>query len=191
MNPPAGGNSGSDTVRGAGFAAAKGALLIGIAVIIGIVLLQQVDTGNSAKAGATNTTTTKPKTTTTVKHTTTTTSTTLAAAPLKTPAELRVIAVNGGAPTGAAKQMHDRLVTAGYTNQATQTNWSGHTQQGNSVLCKSGLDREAVALAVVVGQGTQAITPIPAMPNGIADGVDCVVVVGGNGSSSSSTTPTT
>ena len=42
MNRPSGGNG--DLVRGAGAAAMKGAALIGLAVIVGVFLLQRVDT---------------------------------------------------------------------------------------------------------------------------------------------------
>ena len=71
----------------AGSAVAKGALLIGLAVVIGLVLLSQVDNGND-KSAATTPVTTKPKTTTTTtpKHDGSTT-TTAPLGPGKTPAE--------------------------------------------------------------------------------------------------------
>lgn len=200
--PPSGPNGGAnggdaahgDVARGAGFAVAKGALLIGLAVVIGIVLLQQVDNGKkSSTPVATTATTAKPKTTTTVQRAaTTTTPTTAPLAPPKTPDQLRVIVLNGGAPAGTAKDMSDNtLKPAGYTNQATPNNWSGHTQQGNSVICDAGLDREAAALATAVGSGTAVpVQPMPSPPPPFGDGppkVDCFVIVGSSGSTTSTT----
>ena len=174
--------------RGASFAAAKGALLIGLAVIIGIVLLQQVD-NSSSKAAGTTTPTTKPvKTTTTVAAGgTTTTTSSVPAAPPKTPAQLRVIVLNGGAKAGDAGKMASTLRTKGYTNQADANNWAKHSQTGNTVLCRAGHDQEAVALAVAVGNGTPVpIQPWPTPPPTYSEGpppVDCVVAVGSTSSS--------
>jgi hypothetical protein len=166
-------NSGNGA-RGNGSAFVKGALLIGLAVIIGIVLLQVTDDDNDSTSAATPSRTTQPKTTTTIV---TTTTTTLPATPPKTNAELSLIVLNGGAPTGAAADMNTQLKQAGYTNQEAANDWEGHTQQGNTVMCKAGLDREAVALSVAVGENTPTEAfPDPGPP--FSDNVDCVVVVG-------------
>ncbi len=172
---------------------AKGALLIGLAVIIGIVLLQQVDNGKPSTVATTTPTTAKPKTTTTVHRATATTTppTTAALAPEKTADQLRVIVLNGGAPAGAARDMSSTLKTKGYTNQADANNWADHSQQGNSVMCNAGLDREAASLAGAVGNGSAVpVQPVPTPAPPFADGppkVDCFVVVG----ASDSTTTTT
>src|SRR5215471_519027 len=143
MNRPSSGSSGSDVARGAGFAAAKGVLLIGLAVVIGIVLLQQVDRGSTSSAASTSTST-KPKTTTTAAAVTTTTTASTTAQPAKAPEELHIIVLNGGGVSGAALTMRTQLLQAHYTNSDTQNNWNGHTQNGNTVLCKAGMEREAV-----------------------------------------------
>jgi len=161
--------------RGASAAAAKGAALIGLAVIVGVFLLQRTDTSANSSSTPVNTV----KTTTTVKTAqSTTTSTTLPATPTKTPDQLKVLVLNGGAPTGAAATMRTKLQSAGYTNQAPASTWTGHTQTGKSVMCKSGLSREAVALSVQTAlQGSKVVTfPTPPPPS--SDAVDCVVVVG-------------
>src|SRR4051794_39856472 len=139
MNRPSGGNDG-ESPRGAGSAALKGALLIGLAVIIGVLLLQRID---DSKTSATPTT--KPKTTTTVKKATSTTvkptvTTTAPTTPAKAPDELSVLVLNGGAAAGAAKSMSKDLQTAGYTNQPEASTWTGHKQQGDTVMCKTGMD---------------------------------------------------
>jgi hypothetical protein len=187
MSPSDGGNSHPDAAN-ASTAVAKGALLIGLAVIVGVLLLHTIDTDNtkSAASGATAPpTTAKPKTTTTVKRSEGTT-TTVPQAPAKTPDQLRVIVVNGGAPSGDASKMSTKLKQDHYTNQPAATDWNGHHQSGNSVLCRTGLDREAVALAVAVGSGTPApIQPFPNPEPSFASDppppVDCIVAVGATG----------
>jgi hypothetical protein len=162
-------------------AAARGALLIGLAVLIGVFLLQQVDTNS---AGAPASSSTKPKTTTTRKKTTTTTpqgsTTTVASAPVKTPAQLRIIVLNGGAPSGTAGTLSANLKTAGYTNQPDDaTDWSGHQQTGKSILCKNGLSREAVALTQVSYLSGATVGAFPTvLPTGVSSDVDCIVVIG-------------
>jgi hypothetical protein len=182
MNRPSGSTSSGDVARGAGFAAAKGILLIGLAVVIGIVLLQQVDDDNGANVGAAPTSTRPPKaTTTTAPAAPTTTTTPPPTTPAKTADQVRLIVLNAGAPSGNAGRLSDRLKNAGYTNQPQDANnWAGRTQQGNSVLCKSGLDREGLALVSVVGEGTK-IEPYPANPPSVienASEVNCIVAVG-------------
>ncbi len=174
-----GGNG--DTARSAGSAAAKGAALIGLAVILGVVLLQKVDNGDATSATTTPKTTataaTKPSESTTTSKPTKST-TTVASKAARPAAQVHVLVLNGGAPSGAAKTMRDALKQKGYTNIDEPNTWSKHSQKGNSVLCKSGLDRDAAALAIAVGANTPTQPfPDPAPP--FSAKVDCVVVVGG------------
>ena len=167
--------NGGTVARGAGFAAAKGAGLIGLAVLIGIVLLNVVDDG-STKDSNSNSGSTGATTTTTAAAASTTTSTS-DKVPAKTPAELSVLVLNSGAPQGAARTMSENLKLQQYTNQLQPSDWSGHTETGNVVYCKTGLDQEAAALATAVGSGTPVKAfPSPAPPG--SDGADCVVAVG-------------
>ncbi len=176
MNRPAGGNG--EFARGASAAAVKGAALIGLAVIVGVFLLQRVDTSNAGSAHPAPTT---AKTTTTVhdnKTTSTTTATTQPTTPVKTPDQLRVLVLNGGAASGAAAQMRTKLTQVGYTNQPQANTWTGHAQTGTTVMCRAGFDREKVALLQQTAlQGANVVAfPSPAPP--FSTGVDCVVVVG-------------
>lgn len=173
MSRRQGGAPSGDVVRGAGSAAVKGALLIGLAVIIGVFLLQRIDTGDNGPAKASTTKPTTSTTTTAPKSTTTT----APATPAKTPEQLHIIVLNGGAPAGEAGRSSTSLRQAGYTNQDTANTWGGHSQQGDTVMCKSGLDREAAALAVAVGQGA-TVQAFPTPPPPYTDNVDCAVVVG-------------
>ena len=141
--------------RGASFAAAKGAGLIALAVIIGVVLLNVVDDGdtNQGSNGSGSSTETTASTAGATDTTKATTETTADSVPAKTPAELSVLVLNGGAPQGSAKEMSDNLKLSGYTNQGQPADWAGHQQAGNVVMCKAGLDQEAAALATAVGEG--------------------------------------
>ena len=148
-------------------------------IIIGVLLLQHVDSGKSGLAAPS--TTVAPKTTTTTRpaESTTTTVTTVAAAPAKTPDQVKTIVLNGGAAAGSAGNMHNQLQRAGYTNQGQANDWSGHQQTGDTVMCKPGLTREATALAVAVGNGTpvKVVDYSSSLPS-FATSYDCVVVVG-------------
>jgi hypothetical protein len=175
MSRPSGGSG--EFARGATAAAAKGAALIGLAVIVGVFLLQRVDTST---AGSSTTSAKPAKTTTTLQGPpkTTTTVTTLPATPAKTPDQLKVLVLNGGAPTGAAKSLRTTLLQVGYTNQPQASTWTGHRQSGKTLMCRAGLDREKVALSQQTAlQGAKVVAfPTPAPP--FSDGVDCVIVVG-------------
>jgi LytR cell envelope-related transcriptional attenuator len=177
-DPPNGG------ARPASFNLGKGAVLIVLAIVVSVVLLQTVHNSSAKSAATTPPTTAKPThpTATTAPTSTTTTATTAPAGPLKTPDVLRVLVLNGGAPAGSAKTMGNNLSQKGYTNQADPNTWTGHSQKGNTVLCRAGLDREATALATTVGGGTPVPTPAfpdPAPPFSAGPPpADCVVVVG-------------
>src|SRR5262249_13121463 len=98
-------------------------------------------------------------------------------APAKTPDQLHIIVLNGGAPAGEAGRTRTALVQKGYTNNDQANTWTGHTQTGDTVMCKPGLDREAAALAVSVGGGA-TVVGCPTPPPPFTDNVDCAVVVG-------------
>ncbi len=157
------------------FSALRGALLIGLAVIVGIVLLQVVDNGSSgpaksggAKAGATSTT--KAASSTTAAPPTTAAN----AGPVKPPAQVRVLVLNGSGVTGAAKAKTNALRALGY-NTLTPTDTS--TRTGTVAECKAGFEREAQELVKAVGTTAKVVAfPTPPPPN--TDNVDCIVIIG-------------
>jgi hypothetical protein len=177
------GNGRAEVARGAGYAAFLGAALIGVAVIIGVVLLQIGDRNGTGPTAAAST----PKTTTSTTHpnssgTTTTTSTNTT--PPRAPNQVHIIVLNGGAPTGEAAHMSAMLKLKGYTNIDDANTWTGHSQAGNTVYCRAGFNREGTALATGV-TGVNAsqppakfFTPYPTPAPPFTDGTDCVVVVG-------------
>jgi hypothetical protein len=177
---PNGGNGGN-MVRGASFAAAKGTALIVLAVVIGVVLLRVVDDGSDPQVGApaeeeaTETTTTVASTGETTGEDTT--DETAPTGEQLTPDQLTVRVYNGGAERGAARTKSDELRVAGYTNQGEPTDWQGRSQDGDLVMCREGLEREAAALAVAVASSPLVeVMSDPPPPD--SDDYNCVVVVG-------------
>jgi hypothetical protein len=170
MSPQQRGGGSGDVARGAGYAALLGALLIGVAVVIGILLLQIGDNNDKGPAS-------------TAGNKTGTTNPTVSTTPTpRQPSAVRVIVLNGGAAAGQAGDMSDSLRVKGYTNQPQPANdWTGHDQTGNSVTCREGFQREGTALAIAVGEGTKTQFPYPTPPPPFSDVVDCVVVVGAAG----------
>lgn len=181
MNRQQHGGGAGDVAKGAGYAALLGALLIGVAVVIGIVLLQigdRNDNGPATAGTAHRTTTTRkhPSSSSTSSPTSQTTGTTQ---PPKAPSALRVIVLNGGAPSGSASSVSAALKPKGYTNQPDANTWRGHSQTGTTVYCRTGLGREGAVLAQAVGSGAALHIPFPAPPPPFTAGVDCAVIVGG------------
>jgi hypothetical protein len=160
---------------GAGSSTLKGALLVGAAVVLGIVLLQVVDPGTSGPVASGRSTTTTAKaaatTTTVTSKTTPTTKTT----PIKKPAQVKLLVLNAGAPTGSAGSVSTTLRSKGYTNQGTPGN-APH-RVGKQVQCRAPLTREAQQLVVLLGTGTtKAVLTSPGPPG--STGYDCAVLLG-------------
>jgi hypothetical protein len=155
---------------------AKGAMLIVLAVIVGIVLLQIVDPGKTGPVGARTTSSTASTTTSTTAPKSSTTSTTKAATPQKTAAQVHLLVLNAGAPTGSAGNVSTNLKNQGYTNQGTPADNATHIT-GEKVLCLPGLTREAAKIVQLLGPGTASGTLTAPLPTGAA-GFDCVVLVG-------------
>jgi hypothetical protein len=155
--------------------AVRGAGLIGLAVIIGIILLQVVDKtptggGSSASTGA------KSSTSTTQAGATGTSQpgTTAKGTGAKARGEVRVIVYNAGAASGAAALMTNKLRTLGY-QLAPPSNTTPRT--GTVVSCKQGFDKEAVQLQGDVGPGA-TVEPFPNPGPPGSDNVNCVVLLG-------------
>jgi len=163
--------------RSVAFSAARGALLIAIAVIIGIVLLQVIDDGTSGpigdggsvSAGGTTDTTTPGSDT----ESSSTTSTT-AAAPVKPPAEVAVLVLNGSGRPGAAMAQSNALKGRGYQ---TLTPTDAPDRTGNIVYFKPGFDRECTTVASAV-DGAPRVEPLPNPPPTGSETASCVVILG-------------
>ncbi len=186
-NIPPGGPRGERTRTGKGvgfgrsvaFSAARGAALIGIAVIIGIVLLQVIDDGtsgpigdggSSASAGGTTNTTAAGSGSTDSTSTTSTTSST----PVKPPAQVVVLVLNGSGRPGAATAQSNALKAKGYQ---TLVPADATDRAGNVVYFKPGFDRECTTVAASV-DGAPKVEAIPTPPPTGSDTANCVVILG-------------
>ena len=145
--------------------AARGAALIGIAVVLGIVLLQVVDEGSGGGAGGGQTTGTTPS-----GNQTTTTN----GSGVRPPEQVHVVVINGSGLSGAAATKTNELRNLGYL-VALPIN--GSPQGGSTVACKPGFDAEAITLAAAVGTGTQVVAYPATVPAG-AESSDCIVIRG-------------
>ena len=157
----------------AGFSAARGAALVAIAVIIGIVLLQAIDDGNDGAVGdggAASTTTTPSTSTDSSGSGSSTTSTTKSAA--LPPAQTTVRVLNGSGVAGAAGTLTNTLKAKGYKTLVAS---DAATRTGTVVYAKSGRTAECTTLAGLVPNAKVQAMPTP-VPGG--QDADCIVVIG-------------
>jgi hypothetical protein len=158
------------------FSAARGALLIGVAVIIGIALLQVIDDNGSSNLGEDGGNG-APTNTSAAGSSSTTTTTGDDEPAVRPPAEISVQVLNGSGVQGAAAALTAQLQGGGYpTIEPTDTD----DAQGTTVYCAGGLDAEAAALAAAVASEPPAT--VEAMPDPRPDNADpvvtCLVVLG-------------
>jgi hypothetical protein len=142
-------------------------VVIGLAVILGIVGLQILDdSGDGGSSSATVTTIAGAPTSGG-------TATTLA---LRGNNEVRVKVYNASVVQGRAQILTDQLKSAGY-NMQTPANLS--TQRAGTVVeCVDGFKREGTLLALYgVPNGAQ-VQPYPSSPPEGASDADCLVIIG-------------
>jgi hypothetical protein len=156
----------------AGFSAARGAALVAVAVIVGIVLLQAIDDGNDGPVGdggaASTTSTTTPGST--IANDSSTTSTTKAAA--LPPAQVTVRVLNGSGVAGAAGTLTNTLKSKGYKTLVAS---DAAPRAGTVVYAKSGRTAECTTLSASVPNSKVQPMPTP-VPGG--QDADCIVVIG-------------
>ncbi|MBV8162567.1 MAG: LytR C-terminal domain-containing protein [Acidimicrobiia bacterium] len=155
--------------RSAGGAALRGAGLLAVAVVLGVILLRSGggDPYSSAvrSVGApTPEVTVNPPTATTIT------------VPVRVPGDIKVLPLNGTSVAGAGTAIFTRLKQAGYDVLAA-TNSS--PAQASNVFFNPGFDREAVVVAQLLGLPDSAAQAMPTPPP-VNDtrGADILVVVG-------------
>jgi LytR cell envelope-related transcriptional attenuator len=177
--------------------AARGAALIGLLVVIGIIGLQVLDDSSPSGSDVTITTlpgqTTLPGTATTVAPgttattkaatattkagaTATTRASTATTAKLKKNADVKVFVYNASGVQGMAANMSDKLKSVGYN--VTGTGNITPIRTGTTVSCRAGLDAEATKLANDgVGSGA-TVAAFPTNPPQGSGADDCIVILG-------------
>ena len=167
--------------RSAGGAALRGAGLLAIAVVLGIILLR--NGGGDPYSRAVQTLGT-PTPEVTVKGPTPTTQT----VPVRVPGEIKVLPANGTSTSGAGLTIFNRLKQAQY-NVLAATNTSSPASTSN-VYFNPGFDREARVIAQLLGLPDSAVQPMPTPPPVNNPGADVIVVVGPDLAKASGPTPT-
>lgn len=162
----------------AGNAGARGALLLAVAVILGIVLLQQfdsdLDTGGAVAAnsipGGDQTTTTRSAGLTSVPQVTTTT------ARPRAKADVKVLVANGAGVRGLGAAATTALKGFGYTTlPPTDTN-AGNVDR-TSIQFAEGYEAEAREVAATLTQPATVVTRLASPPVAAADIGDAKVIV--------------
>jgi hypothetical protein len=179
MTPTGSGLGGrGDQRAGSGVnSAVRGAGLVGLAVVLGIVLLQVIDKGPAGDSAATSraaTPTTAPTPTSGAAPASSEPSTTAKNGSVKPRSEVRVVVFNAGAASGAAGNMTNKLRTLGY-QLATPANTNA--RRGTAVQCKQGFEKEAAQLQGDVGAGT-TVEPFANPPLPETENVNCAVLLG-------------
>jgi hypothetical protein len=170
---------------------ARGLLVIGVAVVVGLLLLLNVGDGGSDVEGSASsgtTTTTLDEGVVDVEDTTTTSTT--APDSGRSPSEVKVIVLNGSGQAGAAGATSETLGEAGYT-MAEPGNAPSATE--TLVYYAEDYQPDAIAVAELLGKGTDSVRPLSDASLGGAEGDASVVVVLGADTPpvSSETTTTT
>lgn len=161
----------------AGFSAARGAVLVAVAVIIGIVLLQAIDDGNSGPIGdggaaqTSTSSTTAPATSSSSTGGTDTSATTAKPATLA-PADTTVKVLNGSGQQGVATTVTNTLKSKGYKTLLPSND---ALRKGSIVYYAAGRQTECKALIAYIPNATLA--PVPNPPPG-TEAADCIVIIG-------------
>lgn len=145
--------------------AARGAVLVGAAVVVGILLLQVIDdSGGGGRVGG------GPPPTGSNSSTTTTTSSNG-----RPPGDVAVQVLNASGVSGAAQTKANELRGLGYAIVPVN---NLPVRAGTAVQCKTDFEKEAAALARTVGTEVIETFPNP-VPEGVdAQNADCLVVLG-------------
>ena len=177
--PGRGGRGGGGGGGAGSNAGTRGALLLGVAVILGIILLQQfdndIDTGGGPVAATSlpgdedTTSTTRPVGLTSVPIVTTTTSR------ARAKADVRVLVANGAGVRGLGAATTNELKARGY-NTLTPTDATAAVPR-TSIQFLEGWEAEARELAGVLNLPPTVATRLAAPPVAAADIGDAKVIV--------------
>lgn len=162
----------------AGNAGARGALLLAVAVILGIVLLQQFDSPDipSGQVSATSipdsdaTSTTRRIGLTTVAQATTT------IGKARAKADVKVLVANGAGVRGLGASTTNSLKERGYTNIASPTDATAPVEK-TAIQYVEGYEAEARELAGVLSLPATVVTRLASPPVAAADIGDAKLLV--------------
>lgn len=161
-------------------AGVRGALLLGAAVLIGIVLLQKFDTGTiSTGAQISTATTARPQATTSTTRRvglTTVPLVTTSTVKARAKADVKVVVANGAGVKGLGASTTATLKTAGYTNILTPVD-ATTTVDKTVIQFAEGYDAEAKEVAATLGLPATVAVKLASPPVAAADIGDAKVIV--------------
>lgn len=164
MSPTAGDDGAS---RSSTTAVGRGAVLVALAVLLGIVLLQAVDdSGGGFSLNQSAAKTSKPQ-----RHSSSTTTTSPTAK-----SKLEVVVLNGSGKAGAAKTLSDQLGNSRYPMLPPG---NAPKQPATVVYFREGFEKEAGQISSLVSTTTRVeALPKPSPFGAAADAATVIVVIG-------------
>ena len=170
---------------GANSAGARGAVLLAVAVVLGIVLLQAFDTGDplgqAVSSGDSNDTVP-----TTLSNSGTVAPTTTTTLPTRPPGEVKVLVANGTAIRGLGSRTSDALKALTY-NVLSPTDTT-RALETTSIQYDTGFETEARAIATTLGLPVAVVVPLNSPAVDDARGANVIVLLGADVSQSTTTT---
>lgn len=166
------GQSADDGSRSSGIQPGRGAALLAVAVVLGIVLLNAADDAPPDRVSSGSSATTPSDST----SSTLAAPTTVVTLPLRAPADVKVITGNGTTTKGVAGKARDQLKAAGY-NVLAPTDATKAT--ASAVYFVGDYTREAEGVATSLGLPPSSVAAVPTPPPlPDARGANVIVVVG-------------
>jgi LytR cell envelope-related transcriptional attenuator len=147
--------------RSAGGAMLRGALLLAIAVVLGVALLNTFDDGTDPFAQSLVASGATTSTTTTIAAPEATTTTTAAASPLRAPADVKVLPANGTGVNKFGARVGDELKKSGF-NVLSPVDSTTKGVEASVVYSTAGFEADAIDVAAKLGLPptvVQAVAP--------------------------------
>ncbi len=144
--------------------AARGGILIGVAVVIGIVLLQVVGDGSSGPGSATPTNNGNGDSVTTTTD-----------SGARVPQQVGVAVYNASGVSQAANTKANTLLGLGY--QILKTD-NAPDQVGTTIACQAGYEIEAAQLQALRELPNATLVVFPAVPPAGTELVNCIITLG-------------
>ncbi|MGQ0743418.1 MAG: LytR C-terminal domain-containing protein [Acidimicrobiales bacterium] len=156
---------------------ARGVLILTAGVVVGTVLLQNLDTPSAQVTAPTTTTTT---TVLDPADSFPTPDTTLPTRPARPPVKVRVLVVNASGTNGEASRRANTLTPLGYPQPVLTTADSDDRRSISVVQYRNDNQPEALAVALGLGFSPDIVGPLEDFPDSAdgAEGADVVVILG-------------
>lgn len=172
-----------------GGTSSRGLILLGVALFLGIVILNKTQSDGGASTQVRSST---ARTTTTKAGRSSTTAPPVTARPARPPVEIKVLPANGSGVAGLGVKVGDRLRAANYNVLAAVNTAGGKSITTSSVEYVADFEPEARAVAQALGLPASAVRALEASPP-VADtkGADVLVLVGPDLNTAAATSTTT